>query len=423
MAASPDPVTSVLGDPQWAALLSETYDIVTVIGADRRQIWVSPALERVLGYRSVPETFPAGYVHPDDVARITAAFDRLVATGDAVTVEYRVRHADGRWRWVEATGRNRLDDPRIRAVIAVTRDITERRQPEGRLRSAPAPEYRAALADMMEQSPHPAVIHCDGIVRWTNRATAELFQIELTSAPGRQLSEFVPAESRDLVAQRVASVLESGKVQAGEVVLQTPAGERVVVETRATRTTWEGRPAVHLVMWDVTQRRAQADQLAWDASHDALTGLPNRVRLGERLRGALAGLRRDPGIVWVLFIDLDGYKTVNDTLGHLTGDEVLRTVAQRLAGAVRPGDTVARYGGDEFVAVGVHPPDAGVGSIEKLAGRLRAAVAAPVAVGGAEVCVTASLGWAVTTNPDADPVELLRAADHDVYRAKRASHP
>lgn len=121
---------------------------------------------------------------------------------------------------------------------------------------------RAVLAEIIEQSPHAAVIHCDGTVRWINRAAAELFDLEPESAIGRKLSDFVPAESANLVARRVAAVLERGVAQAGEAALRTSSGRRIVVETRAARTTWEGRPAVHLVIWDVTARRAEADPSA-----------------------------------------------------------------------------------------------------------------------------------------------------------------
>lgn len=123
----------------------------------------------------------------------------------------------------------------------------------------------------------------------------------------------------------------------------------------------------------------------------------------------------------MLFVDLDGYKAVNDSLGHLAGDEVLRTVARRLVGAVRPVDTMARYGGDEFVAVGVSPADGVDAAVAATARRIEAAVARPVTVGLDVAAVTASVGAATTFDAAADPLELLRAADQAAYRVKAAA--
>lgn len=407
-------------DLEWAEVLGATEDIVSLIAADRRQLWVSPALQRVLGYTDVPPSFPAGYVHPEDARGLIEAFDRMVAAHEpSATAVYRIRHADGTWRRVEARGRNLLADPRIRAVLAITRDITDRHA-AGASRSQALPGWNdlEALARMMQQAPQPSVVHCDGRVRWANRAAAELFELDAENGTGRPLSDFIPPESAELVRRRIAAVLGDGSAQAGEVVLQTASKRPIVVETRATLTTWEGRPAVHLALWDVTERRARTEQLVWSSTHDALTGLPNRILLADRLRSALATLRLRPAGVWVLFIDLDGYKAVNDNLGHLAGDDVLRTIARRLAEAVRTADVIARYGGDEFVAVGIGPADSLERAAEITAQRLRAAVAEPVALGAEVVSVTASIGWATTCDPDADPVDLLRAADHGAYRAK-----
>lgn len=250
MAAVPN---ALGGAPEWAALLSETHDIVSLVGADRRQLWVSPALERVLGYREVPPSFPAGFVHPDDVAGLIETFDRMVAADEpSATARYRVRHADGRWRWVEAIGRNLLADPRIGAVVAVTRDITAREPVE----ALPPPSSPIAdpvgWARMMRRAPQPTVVHSDGVVRWANEAAAALFELDPEAGVGMSLGAFVPAESEAVVVRRIAAVLAGGSAPTDEVVLRTASGRPIVVETQATRTTWQGRPAVHLALWDVT---------------------------------------------------------------------------------------------------------------------------------------------------------------------------
>ncbi|MFL5845196.1 MAG: putative bifunctional diguanylate cyclase/phosphodiesterase [Solirubrobacteraceae bacterium] len=154
------------------------------------------------------------------------------------------------------------------------------------------------------------------------------------------------------------------------------------------------------------------------AAHDGLTGLPNRGALLERLRSSLLRNRRAGRTLAVLFVDLDRFKTINDTHGHDVGDEVLRTVARRLDADLRPGDTVARLGGDEFVVLceGVSGAEDGL----EVARRIRTCLSEPMMVGTAKLSVTASVGVALPTRAGDDAKELLRLADVAMYRAKAA---
>jgi len=151
------------------------------------------------------------------------------------------------------------------------------------------------------------------------------------------------------------------------------------------------------------------------ARHDALTRLPNRAALIERLSVAIAVARREGALLAVLFIDLDGFKAVNDAHGHGTGDAVLRAVAGRLAEHVRPQDTVARFGGDEFVVICEELSDEA--GAQLIAERLAAALAEPITVGSANVAVGASIGLTVGSG-SSRTAELLRDADAAMYRAK-----
>jgi diguanylate cyclase (GGDEF)-like protein len=161
--------------------------------------------------------------------------------------------------------------------------------------------------------------------------------------------------------------------------------------------------------------RARAEQrLRHQALHDALTGLPNRTLLLDRLEHALT--RRDGAALAVLFIDLDDFKIVNDTLGHQVGDTLLREIAPRIAAAVRPADTVARFGGDEFVVL--CEDLTGHSDAIRVASRVRNAFEAPFDVAGAPRRITASIGVAVSTDRDTDANALIRDADAAVYRAK-----
>jgi len=175
---------------------------------------------------------------------------------------------------------------------------------------------------------------------------------------------------------------------------------------------------------DITERRhaefelrALTSVLAERAVRDPLTGLANRELLAERLRAALSRDARSGGSTAVLFLDLDGFKQVNDRHGHGMGDEVLRRVSARLSGVVRPSDTVARWGGDEFVVlVESCTPD----TVGLLLSRLEGVLAQPLAVEGLSLQVGASIGVATATAGQADPAGLLASADARMYEAKRA---
>jgi diguanylate cyclase (GGDEF)-like protein/PAS domain S-box-containing protein len=175
---------------------------------------------------------------------------------------------------------------------------------------------------------------------------------------------------------------------------------------------------------DITERR-KAEQDLRDltaamterAVRDPLTGLANRALLEERLRGALARDARSGGRTGLLFLDLDGFKEVNDAHGHATGDTVLRTVARRLVAGVRPSDTVARLGGDEFVVLVEGVSEEGLAPLVK---RLEEAVREPLALGADKVQVGVSIGAAVSVRGEDDGPTLLGLADRAMYQVKRA---
>lgn len=172
--------------------------------------------------------------------------------------------------------------------------------------------------------------------------------------------------------------------------------------------------SVLLVARDVTDRRRQAEELEHQATHDTLTGLPNRSLLVGLLEQAGETLARRDGSLAVLFFDLDRFKVVNDSLGHVAGDELLRVVADRVSSVLRPGDVLARLGGDEFT---VMLTDVEESEAVGVAERLQAALRPPVVLEGKDFSVSASVGIVRTTTP-LDPAELLRRADAAMYRSK-----
>ncbi len=203
------------------------------------------------------------------------------------------------------------------------------------------------------------------------------------------------------------------------VLLARDGLESAIEDSAAPIRDREGRATgAVMVFRDVSAARAQAQRLAYLAQHDSLTKLPNRVLLNDRLTQALSLADRHHHQVAVLFLDIDGFKPINDTLGHDAGDRLLQLVADRLIASVRGSDTVGRLGGDEFVVVLSrieHARDAAI-SVEKMLH----AVARPYDIGSHEVRVTASIGIATYPADGSDPATLLTNADRAMYSAKAA---
>ena len=294
------------------------------------------------------------------------------------------------WRALETAGRdlNALDES-VLVEVALTRVTALMQADDAELRLA-----RSAL-EVVHRLPghHVAPVRVPGTPTVT-----------VVRAPG-------PAGLPLDVTEAVVPLVAAGE-ELGSLVVTYSGSVRLTRRERSQLTAYAGTLAVALCNARLHEQvRGQAERSAHAALHDALTGLPNRGLLRSHVDVA-RGER--PGFA-VLLLDLDLFKPVNDTHGHEAGDEVLRVVAARLRGAVRPADVVARLGGDEF-AVLVHDTT----DVRDLAARLEALVSAPVVVAGVPVTVGVSIGQAVHPVDGASCDELLRAADADMYRVKRS---
>jgi diguanylate cyclase (GGDEF)-like protein len=173
------------------------------------------------------------------------------------------------------------------------------------------------------------------------------------------------------------------------------------------------------VFVDLAELRSEAEVLSHRVLHDQLTGLPNRALFIDRLEHALARLARKPNLLAVLFLDLDGFKSINDGLGHDAGDRLLMEVAARIQLSIRASDTAARFAGDEFLVLLEGLSDER--EIERLTTRIGRALDAPYRVGSEEVHVSAAVGLAVTEDPGADPAALIHTADESMLHVKAAN--
>lgn len=279
-----------------------------------------------------------------------------------------------------------------------------------------ASQYRRLFSDL----PVAWIVHEGGVIRDFNAAAEDLFAVDDPETRiGGRLLDYVHPESADSVRERLRLLHQTGRpVRAVAERMLRADGRDLWVETIASLTAFDGRPAVQVLCWDITERVLERARLAHAAMHDGLTGLPNRAMLEQRWCALRTSRRAGGGSPAVLFCDLDGFKKINDDHGHAIGDATLRLVAERLSGAMRSDDLLGRYGGDEFVVLlEGYTPELG----QQLMDRLVEAVREPIRVETTVVNVGLSVGLGVPATAD-EPLEtLLLRADQAMYADKRGS--
>ena len=297
---------------------------------------------------------------------------------------------------------------------ARVRASLERRQLQADMESALA-ETRA----MLELSPIATYFVKNAKVEWMNAMSETLLGYRGGELVGRSTAHLhLNEEDYRAVMAKVEGVLKGGMVYRGDIHMKRRDSRVILVRAAAKAIApWDLARGVVWTLEDVTEQRADAARVAFLAHHDQLTGLPNRILLADRLRVALAQSARNKSSCGLMFLDLDRFKSINDTLGHAIGDELLIEVARRLKASVRDSDTVARLGGDEFVVV--LPALKVRDDAETVARKIVASLGAPYELSGHAVATSPSIGIALFPEDASDGDELLRDADAAMYEAKQ----
>ena len=382
---------------------------------DGRVVDCNDALANMLGYDSREDLIGRNardlYFHAADRDSFV---EKIQGAGGIRNLEVCLRRKDGEPIWLLESVHTLGGDDAATMLEGTMIDITERKFAENALRDSEA-RYRLMAensTDMISRTTPR------GRFLYVSDAARQILGYEPAEMIGRSIFEFALDDDHHLL-RRVTELLDEPQTFSFRV--RKRDGSIVWLESRSRAVRDPGSGAmleIVAVSRDISERRRAEEQIEYQAYHDALTGLPNRLLFRDRLTIALAHAKRQRTPVAVMFLDLDRFKIVNDTLGHSLGDELLRIIATRLRSVLREGDTIARMGGDEFTVLLTdlkNPDDAAM-----IAQKLLDTVAEPVRIDGQELYVTTSIGIALFPSDGETAEALLQSADGAMYRAKES---
>jgi len=414
------PVATVLSErrrlaTRYRTLADYSRDLVVRMSPEGAPSYVSPAIRHVLGYE--PEEFLRArwdLVNPEDIPQASAAFQRIAATGISEPVTFRILHKAGYEVWVEvAATRVQGADPGEWELVASARDISKRMEALAALDESQS--RLRAVADNM-----PAlIVHVDAEERYTfiNAYYERLFHREPGELIGRTVREARGEEAYKEWAPYIHRAME-GEEQKFEREPSPSSANRYLQSHFVPDIAPDGtKRGFYALTFDITPLKEAEQALEKLARVDTLTGLGNRRQFDERLAQAIARARRHNTPLVLMSLDLDKFKAINDTHGHLAGDAVLQAFATRLASCVRDVDVVARLGGDEFVVLIEDAPNAQIA--ERVAQKILAAIAPPLDFEGVTLQMATSIGIAFVAHPESANA-LILCADKALYEAKAA---
>ncbi len=390
-----------------AAYFDNVLDLFCVADMDGNFQQLNSRWQQVLGYEvaALKNKPLLDFVHQDDIPVTLNAMQDLAADKPVANLINRYRHHDGSWRWIQWNA-----CPKGRLIYAAARDITEQKIAENELRLAALVYQNSSEAMMITDadnciiSINPAFTFCTGYT-----PADVLGENPRILSSGRQAPEFY--------ADMWKALNTVGRWQ-GEIYNRRKNAD-IYVEWAVINTVFNQDGSVHrrvALFSDITEKKKSEELIWFQANYDALTQLPNRRLFADRLKQELIKAQRDKQSLGLLFIDLDRFKEVNDSLGHSMGDELLVEVGNRLSGCVRKSDTVARLGGDEFTVI-VTELNEGC-AVEKIAQHILSALEQPFILGDSIAYISASIGITLSPSDTENFEDLIRYADQAMYAAK-----
>jgi diguanylate cyclase (GGDEF)-like protein/PAS domain S-box-containing protein len=402
----------------WRALIDYSPDIVTVHDAHGRVRFASPSSEKYFG--KIPKNLKVDLdpifrlIHEDDVRDVRHEFSKLAKGPGAVVgpITFRMKTQDGKWRYLESVACNLLNNDQINGILVTTRDVTERMEIERALAQS---EYR--YRRLVERSPEAIAVINDNKISYANPACIRILGASgLTQLSEFEVLEFIKADDRERVRHALELVI------LGEDITSIPAnivsldGRLITSEITGIPIIYDGKPSLQVVVRDVTEQKRAMEALEYQSMHDPLTHLPNRALFMDRVTQALGRAQRLGSHLVVMLADIDRFKIVNDSLSHAVGDKILIGVAERLQACFRPSDTVARFGGDEFVVLCEETDE--LTNLGTLGERILRAMQKPIVVDGESFHLSISVGISEAVGAGQKADDLLRDADTAMNRAK-----
>jgi diguanylate cyclase (GGDEF)-like protein/PAS domain S-box-containing protein len=381
---------------------------------------IDDGCRRLTGYEPAELAAAAvGYtdlIHADDRERVQQAVEAALRAARHYSLEYRICCRDGTVKWVWERGAALAGDGGSRRGESFVEDITSRKQSEQAVLQAER-SFRSIFENAVEGIFQAAP---DGRLLKVNPALARIYGF---GTPEQMIEEVATIDRRAYAdperRDEFMRLMRETGIVTNFVSQARQRNDQLIWISENARTVRDdaGNPLfIEGTVEDVTESRRYQEQLEHIARHDAVTDLPNRLLLNDRLRQMMLQARRTGGVVAVALVDLDNFKLINDTLGHNMGDRLLKTVGERMQSCLRESDTVARLGGDEFVLL---LSGEGRGeAMSQVTQRVLQSVSQPWPVDGRELSVTCSIGVAVFPRDGRDVQMLLRNADTAMYKAK-----
>ncbi len=401
---------------------------IFVSDAEGGCVYTNAVYQRIAGlsFEQALGTCWSTAIHPEDRPRVLADWRAAAQSGAPFRTEFRIQREDGSVVWTRVNSAAMRDGMQPHGHVLTVEDITERKSTEFGLRAAEEALFEEKeRAQVTLNSIGDAVLSTDplGNVTYLNLVAEAMTGWSREEALGRPLTEvfrIVDGTTRQPAANPARRALEEDRtvgLAADCVLIRRDGFESAIEDSAAPIHNRDGQVAGAVIVFhDVSQSRAMAQKMAHLAQHDFLTGLPNRALLTERLSQAIGLANRHRKQVALLFLDLDDFKHINDSLGHAIGDQLLQSVADRLVACVRSTDVVCRQGGDEFVILLAEiekPQDAG-----HVAETLLAAFVVPHLIGERELHVTLSVGISVYPDDGGNVDTVMQNADTAMFHAK-----
>lgn len=398
----------------YEALVKNSPIAIVSLDSEHKIVSFNPAFEALFGYppEELKQRELDGLIVPDCQREQAEEYTRQVLRGNTIHKIGHRRRKDGRLVEVEIYGVPVLVEGHQVGVLALYSDISERKQAEERLSTAK--EHAEQLYRVVPSAIF--TVNCHGLITSLNAKAAEITGYTPDEIIGKPCTTF-----SSLPCSMPCVLFSNGnskQILSRECTIRTKSGEfRTVIKNAELLHDARGNITGGIESFeDITDRKRAEEHLQYLATHDPLTDLPNRVLFYDRLNHALLLARRDQSQIGVFFIDLDGFKSVNDRFGHEQGDVLLQAVAARLKNLLRDCDTIARLGGDEFAFVFENIQSAN--DAARIAEKLLAALVEPFVLGGHSFTIGASVGISLFPGDGDSSDSLLRNADAAMYHVK-----